>query len=384
MLLMNKAGLEELLNDRKGPCVSIFMPTVKGSEETKQNPIRYRKLLGEAGKKLEALGLKAAEARKLLEAAKPPLEDHKFWQYQSGGLALFISRDVKRIYTLPLNFSELTVVADHFCVTPILPLFAEDGSFYVLALSQHSLRLYHCSRHSVTEVDLKQMPKSITDLLELNPREKQLQFHGNTEGSAAGRGGAGAFHGHAEDSDEAKENMLVYFHSVNRGINSILRSDGAPLVLAGVDYLTRIYGKANTYPNLVGMMPGSAVGSRPEELRERAWELVKPLFEAGEMAAVRQYERLMGTPKASNHIKTILKAADEGKVGTLLVSANAQRWGMLDPELGVMALHAKEEPSDTELIDLCATRTLRHGGKVHVLEQAKMPGVATVAAILRY
>ena len=92
----------------------------------------------------------------------------------------------------------------------------------------------------------------------------------------------------------------------------------------------------------------------------------------------------MGTPKASNHIKTILKAADEGKVGTLLVSANAQRWGMLDPELGVMALHAKEEPSDTELIDLCATRTLRHGGKVHVLEQAKMPGVATVAAILRY
>ncbi|OGR42278.1 MAG: hypothetical protein A2X35_00815 [Elusimicrobia bacterium GWA2_61_42] len=383
MLLMNKSGFEELLREQEGPCVSVFMPTVKGSEETKQNPIKYKKLLAEAEKKLEAGGLRAPAARKFLDPARPLLEDHKFWQYQSGGLALFLSHDVKRVYTLPLNFSELAVVADHFCVTPVLPLFAEDGRFYVLALSQHSLRLYHCSRYSVTEVDLKQLPKSITDLLELNPREKQLQFHGNTEGSAS-RGKAAMFHGHGEDTDEAKDNMLVYFHNVNRGVNSMLRSDGAPLVLAGVDYLTRIYAKANTYPNLVGMMPGSAVGSRPEELREKAWELVKPLFEAGELAAVRQYERLMGTPKASNHIKTILKAAEEGKVGTLLVSANAQRWGLFDPDLGVLAMHSKPELSDTELVDLCATRTLHHGGKVHVLEQSKMPGVAPVAAILRY
>jgi hypothetical protein len=360
------------------------MPTIKGSEETRQNPIRYRKLLGEAEKKLAAGGLRPTEAKKFMEAARPLLEDHKFWQYQSGGLALFMSKDVKRVYTLPLQFAELAVVTDHFCVTPVLPLFAEDGRFYVLALSQHSLRLYHCSRYSVTEVDLKQVPKSIADLLELHPREKQLQFHGATAGNMGRRGKAGVAHGNAEDSDEAKENMLLYFHSVNRAVNSILRSDGAPLVLAGVDYLARIYGRANTYPNLVGMMPGSAVGSRPDELRERAWELVKPIFEAGEMAAVKQYERLSGTPKASNHIRTILKAAEEGKVAVLLVSANAQRWAMFDPDLGVLSMHEKPEPSDTELLDLCAARTLRHGGKVHVLEQSRMPGVAPAAAILRY
>jgi len=114
MHLMTRENLQELLNVGGEPCVSLYMPTVTGgeSEETKQNPIRFRNLLNEAKKKLEAAGHRPAEAERMLEAAQPLLEDHKFWQYQSGGLALFLSPTVKRIYTLPLNFSELTMASD--------------------------------------------------------------------------------------------------------------------------------------------------------------------------------------------------------------------------------------------------------------------------------
>jgi len=62
MHLMTRENLDELLNDDGKTCVSIFMPTIKGSEsqETKQNPIRFRKLLNEAEKKLWAAGNKLA------------------------------------------------------------------------------------------------------------------------------------------------------------------------------------------------------------------------------------------------------------------------------------------------------------------------------------
>ena len=83
-------------------------------------------------------------------------------------------------------------------------------------------------------MDLKQLPKRVTDLLKLNPREKQLQFHGSSEGSAGRHGKEGSLHGRAEDSDETKNNLLFYFQSVDRVVNSMIRSDGAPLVLAGV------------------------------------------------------------------------------------------------------------------------------------------------------
>lgn len=385
MLLMKREELKELIEERTGPCVSIYMPTEIGSVETKQNPIRYRKLLREAGRKLAASGLRPYEVRELQAPAQPLLEDHMFWQYQSGGLAVYLSRKIKRVYTLPLKFGELAAVSDHFHVTPVLPLFAEDGRFCVLALSQHSVKLYQCSRHSVSEVNLRRAPKSITELLELNPREKQLQFHSQTEGHAGGGGRAGMFHGHAEDTDEDKENLLVYFHNVDKGVNAVLRNAGGPLVLAGVDYLTRIYEKANTYPRLCeGRITGSVSELRPEELKDKAWELVKSGFETGEKAALKRLGQLLGTPRASNHLRTILQAATEGRVDVLLVSRDAQRWGFFDEKSGVMDLHRKAEPCDIELLDLCAIRTLDHGGQVHVLEQGSMPGAAQAAAVFRY
>ena len=385
MLLMKKEELKELNDERTGPCVSIYMPTVKGSIETKQNPIRFRKLLREAERKLAAAGMRSYEVSAMMEPAQPMLDDHMFWQYQSGGLAVFLSKKIKRAYTLPLNFTELAAVGERFCVKQLLPLFAEDGRFCVLALSQQAVRLYQCSRYSVAEVDLRQAPKGIAELLELNPKEKQLQFHAQTEGHGGGRGQAGMFHGHAEDSDENKDNILLYFHNVNKAVNAVLAGAGGPLVLAGVDYLTRIYEKASTYPLLrEGRITGNPAELRPEELKDKAWELVKPGFEEGERKAVRQFEQLQGTPMASNHLKTILQAANDGRVAALFVSAKDQRWGFFDDASGVVDVHRKPEPGDLELLELCAARTLDHGGQVYALEPDRMPGLATTAAIFRY
>lgn len=385
MLLMRKEELKELTDERTGPCVSIYMPTVKGSIETKQNPVRYRKLLREAERKLAAAGLKPAEAGALLAPAQPLLHDNMFWQYQSGGLAVFLSRSIRRAHALPLNFSEMAAVGDRFCVKQLLPLFAEDGRFCVLALSQRSVKLYQCSRYSVSEVDLRRAPKGIAELLELNPGEKQLQYHARTEGRAARRGKAGMFHGRAEDTDEAKENILVYFQNVNRAVNSVLGTAGGPLVLAGVDYLTRIYGKASTYPALhEGRITGNPSEMRPEQLKDRAWDLVREDFEADARTAVRRFEQLQGTRMASNHLRPILRAASEGRVAALFVSSKDQRWGFYDDESGVLDIHAKAEPSDMELLELCVTRTLDHGGQVYSLPPDRMPGKAPAAAIFRY
>lgn len=384
MLLMKREELSELMEERTGPCVSIFMPTEKGSIETRQNPVRFRKLLKEAEHKLAASGAKRLDIETLTASSWRMLQDNIFWQYQSGGLAVFLSPSVKRAYTLPLAFSEMAAVGHRFCVRQLLPLFAEDGRFCVLALSRHSVKLYQCSRYSVSGLDLRQAPKSIADLLELNPGEKQLQFHSGG-GRAAGPARQAMFHGRAEDTDEDRENVLLYFHSVNRAVNVIMNGSGGPLVLAGVDYLTRIYGKANTYPRLCeGRITGSPADLRPEELKDRAWEIARPVFEADTKAAVERYEQLQGTPRASNHLKTILQAAGEGRVAELFVSAREQRWGIFDDASGVMDLHRDPGPCDMELLELCAARALDHGGKVYALEEGRMPGRAPAAAIFRY
>ena len=113
---MKREELKELMDVRTGPCVSIYMPTEKGSIETRQNPVRLRKLLKEAEHKLLASGTRALDAKELLAPTRQLLEDNLFWQYQSGGLAVFLSRRIKRAYRLPVAFAETAAVNDRFHV----------------------------------------------------------------------------------------------------------------------------------------------------------------------------------------------------------------------------------------------------------------------------
>jgi hypothetical protein len=272
------------------------MPAHRVGAEIQQDPIRLKNLLGEAEGHLIAQSLRIPEAQKLLEPAKKLLQDGLFWQHQSDGLALFLSPGVLRYYRLPFDFEELVVVTDRFHIKPLLPLFSGDGRFYVLALSQSKVRLLQGTRYSVSEIDLEEVPASLAEVLKFNDPEKRFQFHTMTR-TPGGKGERPAiFHGHGVASaDDPKDYISRYFHRVDEGLHDLLRDEQAPLVLAGVDYLLPIYREANTYPHLVYEgIEGNPEELRAEELHERAWTTVQPLFLAEQEEAAAQYRQLAG------------------------------------------------------------------------------------------
>lgn len=249
--ILNRDDLRTLTRKPTGLCVSIYLPTHQVGREIQQDPLRLKNLLGEAEEHLLASGLCTPDAKELLEPAQRLLQDGLFWQHQSDGLAIFLSREMFRYYRLPLDFDALVVVTDRFHIKPLLPLLSGDGRFYVLALSQNEVRLLQGTRYSVSEVDLEGVPASLTEALRYDDPEKRLQFHTSTR-TPGGRGERPAtFHGHGTGSNDAKANILRYFHQVDEGLHDLLRDEQAPLVLAGVDYLLPIYKEANTYPHLV-------------------------------------------------------------------------------------------------------------------------------------
>lgn len=135
MKLLSINELKTLVEKPDGYCVSLYMPTIKLGAETQQNPIRFKNLMREAEEQLIKSGLRAQDARDLLQPAQE-IDNYEFWQHQSDGLAIFISKNVFSYYCLPLNFAELVVVNDRFHLKPLLSLLTGDGQFYILALSQ--------------------------------------------------------------------------------------------------------------------------------------------------------------------------------------------------------------------------------------------------------
>jgi hypothetical protein len=383
MDLLSKEDLKTLIKKPEGWCISIYMPTHRAFPETKQDPIRFKNLIREAEERLKTAGLRSQEAKKLLKPAKALIKDGLFWQYQADGLATFISSDVFYHYRLPLEFDELLVVTDRFHIKPLLPLFSNDGRFFVLALSQNDVRFFHCTRYSANEVELEDVPRSLSEALKYDDPEKQLQFHTRTPAGTGQR--AAMFHGHGVGIDDAKVNILRYFYQIDHGLHDLLKEERAPVVLAGVEYLLPIYKEANTFLNLMEKgITGNPEGVKLEDLHNQAWEIVAPFFLKTQEEGAEKYRQFAESERASKDLKEIIRAAYDGRIDLLFVAVGIQKWGTFDPDRPTIHLHQEAEPRDEDLLDFAAIHTYLNGGTVFAVEPEKVPDQAPLAALFRY
>jgi hypothetical protein len=378
MDLFTREDLRELLGERTGVCLSLFLPTRRGGGEG--DPVRWRRCLAQAEQALIERGLRGAQAREFLRPAARLLEEPAFWKGQCEGLAFFLAEGFQRGYRLPLHFEERTVVCRHFALTPLLPLVTGNGRFFVLALSKNHVRLLQATRDRVAGVELKGVPASLAEALARHDVDEPLTFHSHP---AAGLGRKGVvFHGHGVGIDDAKDDLLLYFRAIERGLHRVLRGERAPLVLAAVDYLQPIFRQVCGYAHILPAgLEGCPDRLSDQELHERAWRLVEPAFHQEQERARSLFEQLDGTVWAADGVERVVPAACRGLVETLFVSADREVWGRFDPPPDEPILHEPAEPGDEELLNLAAVGTLRHGGTVHVLPADRMPGGSTLAGI---
>ncbi|MEA5551315.1 hypothetical protein VB713_10060 [Anabaena cylindrica UHCC 0172] len=381
--MMNLFTIDELTTlttASNSTCISIYAPMERLGIETKQNPIRLKNLVRQVEEKLLALGMRGQDAKELLQPIHELDINDDFWQHQSDGLAIFLSPNQFRYYCLPIAFPELTVVGDRFHLKPLLQLMSGDGTFSVLALSQNQVRLFQGTRYHLDEVELTNVPTNIAAALQYDDPEKSLQAH-----TGSSKGNSAVFHGQGAGNEDHKNDLLRYFRQVNNGLESFLKTQQAPLILAGVDYLLPIYHEANTYPHL---LPDGITGNPEtlalEELHTQAWQIAQPYFDLAKVSTISHYEELKGSEKTANTIEKVVTAAYLQRVETLFVPIDKNVWGVFNPEGNSIQIHAQQETGDEDLLDLAALHTLTNGGTVYTVEQGDVPEHKAIAAILRY
>jgi hypothetical protein len=386
MDLLSRDNLRELAEKTGKWCVSLFLPTHRASRETVQDRTVLKNLLDQAETQLTSRGLRGPDARDLLATGRALLDDAAFWVHQSDGLNLLLAPGYTKVQRLPIKFRELLVVGERFHLSPLLPMLNGDGTFYVLALNQKNVRVLQGSRWSVRELDLARVPTSLAEALKYDVLEKELNFHTHHNTGAERGKGEAIFHGQGAGGDDThKRRLRQYFQQIDRGLHELLHDKRAPLVLAGVDYCLPLYREANTYNFLVdGGIEGSPNGLNPQELHALAWPVVEPVFRKKEQEALAAYQQAIGTGRASGDLPEILRAARDGRVGTLFVARDRQQWGKFDAQTGAAEMHNESQAGNQDLLDLAAVQTLLNSGTVYALDPAQMPGKAVAAAVFRY
>jgi hypothetical protein len=377
--------LRELVQHRQQPCISMYLPTHRAGHDTLEDPIRLKNAIGEARERLAEAGRSREEISRLLNPAAELVLSQDFWLHQSDGLVLFLSADLFRRYRLPLPVHHEVVVSDHFSIKQLVPLFAGDGRFYVLALSQKQVRFFEATRLGIRETPVADMPRNIRDFEQYDEMEQHLQAH-TMPPTQTSRTNI-VFHGQGTITDKAtyKDDLVRYLRTISRTLEQYLNTGTAPLVLAGVEYEQAFYRQVNAYRHLLEEgIPGNPDRLNEKQIHEAAWQLVEPHFALAREAILGHYADLSRTGRTSDSIASILPAACHGRVRTLFIRTDARLWGTFDENTLSVETHDHPQNGDVDLIDLATVHVLQHQGMIYALTPEEMPTANALAAMYRY
>jgi hypothetical protein len=98
-----------------------------------------------------------------------------------------------------------------------------------------------------------------------------------------------------------------------------------------------------------------------------------------------RYGAARGANRADDALPQVALAAVVGRVDVLLLEADRQVEGRMDPGSGVLHIaDTVETPGAGDVLDDLAEAVLRNGGDVIVVPRERMPSVTGLAAIFRY
>ncbi len=382
---VNHDEIRELASREGSTMVSIYLPTHRRGAEVQQNQIRFKNLLSETINRLDDSGLRKKEIDRIIAPANDLLNNRDFWEHQEDGLAVFMTPDYFRYYTLPVTVNEMAAVGNRFRIKPLTPLYNEAPEFYLLTLSQDKAQLFRGNRHELIETDTGDMIDNMEEFMKHEDPERQLQFHTGAGKASAGR--AAVFHGHGAGSDESERKKMItnYLYALDKSISGIISGSNLPLIISGIEYYIPIYRKANSYSNL----HSAAIERNPDDLTEE--ELLQEALNilSGDSqeiidSLISKFNELIGSGMASGDAGTILKQAYMNRVDTLLLDPTAEVRGTFVRDNNQVSVTDTNEPDSEDLIEAIVLETIMHNGDIHTVAEDKLPEGTKAAAIFRF
>lgn len=372
--------LRTLRAEGKAPCVSLYQPTHRHHPDNRQDPLRFRNLVGAAGESLQQ-GYAARDVEALLDPLQRLASDSRFWTRTQEGLAVFACPGTFEILRLQRAVPERVVVADSFHIKPLLRHLQSADRFQVLALTRERANVFEGNRDALDEQPL---PDDFPATFEAAVPPARAERGTAIASTSAGVGSPRVLHGHAEGKDDIDTGK--FFRAVDRAVEArFSKPSGLPLILAALPEHQAVFRRISRNPHLVA----DGVDGNPEvlqeaELREQVWRTLEPHYLARLEALVERYRTAAARQAGAADLSDVARAAAARRVGTLLVEADRVVSGILDRASGAIRPGPLESPHVEDMLDDLAELVLDHGGEVVVVPGERMPTTSGLAAIYRF
>lgn len=378
-----RQALDQLMADTSSTCISLYQPTHRRAPENQQDPIRFKNLLNQLEKNLEA-GHDEATRKKLLEPFYDLAENRDFWNHTLDGIGVLLSENTFRVFVFPRTVGELVVVADSFHVKPLRKFLQSTDQYQLLALSLDEIEIYQGTRNSIESVvTAPEVPKTIKEALGGDVEEE----HPNPPPFAVRRRGRlimNAGNGGGRDEREIDEGR--FFRAIDTAVHEhVSKKSKLPLVLVALAEHHHHFHQLshNSFLQAEGVkINPKAV--KEEELRDLAWQAMEPQYHARLDAMKDDFMVAQSRNLGSDELAKVAKATVEGRVGTVLLEENRILRGRIDSGTGKIEAGNDANPAVDDMLDDLGELVEKNGGQVFLIPADHMPTTTGVAAIYRY
>jgi hypothetical protein len=351
--------------------VSLYLSARDGPPSPKRR-LEWKALIRAADRQLREAGVPDADVDRTLQPAGRAFDRDRRAPVRDGSWVYFADTQWRRAMRVPIGVPRLAVAGDRCYITPLVPLLARSGEYFLLELSRDDIRLYAGTRVHLVRVPLEGL--ALGPLASMPPRARPARAF------AADRSGSDSY-GFAHGIDggtelDERRSIREHFRRVDTGICDMLGADEPPLVLGGAAHLRSLYRELNSYSRLLD--DDVASGPRdmpPTQLHARSWAIVEPVLHQSQRQAISRFKLLQGTGCTLTEPHAVAIAAEAGRVETLIIASDATTSAQ-DSD-NVVRLNAIPL-----YLERAVAGTLRSGGDVHLERKGRMPGGTTVAAIL--
>ncbi len=366
MRVADAADVKELAAWSEEWCVSAFLPAHQPEGKQDGDLLRLKNMLRDAERELITLGMRQADAARMLESAIPPeLSDRTSIEFHRGGVAIFCSPGLSRAFRVPVAMPALVAVGSRFHVKPVIGALSKDLRFFVLTLTKGRARVALGSLDGLRTIEIPQMPTSFGEVAQFDEASDSPRWD------------------ELNRADHLPEDVLRYVRAVESAVTAALPGD--PLVIGGTDALVSAYVGMSSYRAVVDPpLAGNPDAMSDDQLHAAALELAEARASQALARDVARFDELNGTGLASGQMPVVLRAAVLGRVDTLFVAADHQIWGIPGTGPSALATHEARMPGDGDLLDLVVATAWQSAATIHVVPATDVPGSSPIAAIFRY
>jgi hypothetical protein len=400
-----------LLENRKDPSISIYCEFDHQNRRGKNHQLKFENAVKEA-KRLLTDEYAEELVSDVIESLETIVEDTEFWNWQSKGLAVFVSPDHVRTFRLGTAVGDHMVVGSNFHTRPLLDVLMLPDRYWVVALGRGETRLFEGTRDGIEPMDLASVPESLQEAIEVDepPHDhinrdspdagsiertsKPSAAPGKTTGSSKAGAGGGTvsqppiFFGYGAGEDDEKPHLRSFFTKVDRGLQDMLAGSHEPVILAAPEREASMFRDVSELDNLADtFIEGSVIDWNESRLHEQAWEIAEGLVDNRIDDALELWEREYGRGSGEMDLQNIAKRTIQNQVRAIMIERGRHVWGTLDRETGEVSVEGEgdKDPSATvdDLLDELAEFVFLRGGQALHVPPEKLPGDSGAAAILR-